>query len=435
MTAYPKVLAAVLTASGTHYSDGRHHPLAPHLNINDLPVVLAGGGRLFGAGNEGVIMLGTDVDSLQDTITRKHPVGWTFTELRPWTTFRHAKTGTTIHVGALGDDRLKGAPLFDRETAPLELAARLAEYHRVTGAPFHATPGVSGLGALRSRLADPGPGRQPYWRAGLPTGALRGAGPLVWHRDPGADAAGHVHVFDINGMYLAAMKNAAVAWGQLQPTGPCAFDPEWAGYWQIAVQDLPAELYDGREQPPVFPAPRGTALVAGIPGGVRISHVWVTTPVMVYLSELGVHPEVLDSWTCENAAPVFRPYAEQLIKARRGQLGELAPSVEASIKATYTQMVGLLGREGGRVHRPDWQHTIMDLARVNLLRRLRRARSQVGLWPHAVRTDAAYFVWPDQEPGALATALGVGDGIGMFKFADTLTVAETRAKFVAGVRV
>lgn len=437
MTDYRTSRAIVLTSEGVFYDTGTTQSRPIGVSLTDLPVVLGGALRTIGAGSEGVLMIATDVESLAEHLPRLRPDGWQYTALRPWTSFRHLETRTTIHVGALADPGLKGEPLFNPADAPATIAARLGRYHEVTGAPFYAIPGVAGIGALRARHSNPAPGRQPFWKAPLPVGTLRGAGPLVWSRPLPADAAGNVHVFDVNGQYLAALKNARVAWGRLQPTGATGFDPAAAGYWLLSLDHIPAEVYDG-SRPPVFPAPRGVVLGTGTPGGEHVRQVWVTSPVAEYLAGRGVAFDVLDSYTCDNRSPVFRQYAERLIDARSGaagSFGQLDKHTLNAIKATYTQLVGLLGREGGRAHRPDWQHTIMDLARMNLLRRLDKAADQLGAVPFAVRTDAAYFLTPDTAPDELAAVLGVGTAPGTFKFVETITVEQARAKFETGARV
>ena len=440
MTRYRTTRAVVLSQGNAFYDDGRTHPVAAGLDLTDLPTVLAGGARAFtqgtGATGEGVVLVDTDVPSLMSGITQRAPQGWEYSELRPWTTFRHPK-GVTVHLGAYADPHFTSRPLFnpggDNPDDPERMAYLLGRYHELTGAPYFAIPGVSGLGGLRAKFSDPRPGRQPLWVSGPLPRHLRGAGPLVWSRKLAPDAAGHVHVFDINSMYLAAMKAVQVAWGALKHTGAVLFDASWAGYWQIGIGEIPAALYDGRTQPPVFPA-RADTYADGVPGATH-GATWVTTPVMEYLATLGVHPDVLDSWTCDNKHPVMRTYAERLGAARIGQLGDAPAEARDAIKTTYTQMVGLMGRAAGRVYRPDWQHSIMDLARMNLLRRLDKAFSALGVRPFAVRTDAAYFLAADPSPKSLGLALGTGVAAGLFKFAETLTVEDATEKLWPGARV
>lgn len=419
MPAYRKPTAVVLTTEGVFYDNGQRGPL--RISLGDdvrLTEVLRGAEQLF-SGGEGVIIIDATLAQAQASIgelVATQPE-WKFPTLRSWTTFTRAYTngtGTMIHLGLWGELERDPGPLLEGTQGAADSASRLGRYRVATGHPWRYTAGVSGCVGLRSWHTRPGPGQQPLWQHDGPRGVV-GAGPLIWRASEQPDA-GPVHVWDINAMYLAGLKNAALAWGKLEQTGARGFDATAAGWWEIDALGIPSELYDGKARPPVVGARR-----------IMRGSVWVSTPTAKLLEESGAHLDVLDSWTNDNASTIGRTYAERLISARAGMLGPLGPGVEFAIKRTYAELVGMIARPGGSIHRPDWAATIMDLSRANMLRRVFRAGQGTGVWPVAVQTDAVYYV--TRDPALVGTALGLGTGSGMFKNAGMLTVAEYRAKF------
>jgi hypothetical protein len=190
MQSYPTPHAAVLTAEGVFYDNGRHVPRSRTLDLSNTAGVLGGAGQLF-RGGEGVIIIDhpmpfpstpdrPELDTQRGDLLREQLAGWKFTELRAWTTFTH-EDGTVVHAGWLPDlteARQLGA-LLEGHEGPADLAFRLGRYAALVGVPWRYTAGVSGCAALRARFTDPRPGSQPLWRHQLPTG-LRGAGPLIW---------------------------------------------------------------------------------------------------------------------------------------------------------------------------------------------------------------------------------------------------------------
>jgi hypothetical protein len=409
VAAYPTPRAVVLTSAGVFYDNGRRHPLSARLDLNDLGAVLTGAAMAF-RGGEGVII----IDAPMPTSA---PAGWKYSELKPWTTF--TGNASVIHVGWLPelDSTNKLGPLLEGHQGPADLASRLGRYHQLVGVAWRYTAGVSGCAALRARFTDTKQGSQPLWRHKLPAG-LRGAGPLVWRGkdQPEQGAPGSVHVFDINAMYLAGMKNAQLAWGPLVRYSG-GFDHRFPGFWELATASLPAELLDGTKRPPV------------VADRLRKGSVWVTTPVAKYLGEV-TSLDVLDAWISENPQTIARPLAERWIAARQGDFGPLGP-VAPALKRTYTETVGMVAREGGSIQRIDWSATWGDLARTNMLRRVDRVGERFGLWPVAVQTDAVYYVQPSPgDPGrvTLAEVLGEGTAPGTFKYEGALTVDQYRAK-------
>ena len=423
MRSYPTPQAVVLADDGVFYDTGKHLPLSPRLKLDDTAAVLAGAAQIFRNG-EGVIVIDTAMPNPTTfgtlTGSKRQLDGWTFTELRPWTTF--TRDGVVVHMGWLPDlteKRLLGA-LLDGHNGPADMATRLGRYAMLIGVPWRYTAGVSGCAALRARFTDPKPGSQPLWRHKLPTG-IRGAGPLIWRAkmQPAAGTGAIVHCWDINAMYLAGIRNAQVAWGPLVHAGSILFDQRFPGFWEVSTGSLPPTLLDGIDRPPA-------AL-----DRMRKGSLWVSTPTAKYMGERAGSLDILDAYVSENPQAIGRSLAERWICARNGDMGAPGPA-EFALKRTYAELVGMVARPGGSIDRADWSATWMDLARVNMLRRTDRVGDRFGLWPVAVQTDAVYYVQPsDTDPGrvVLAEVLGEGTAPGLFKYQGAMTVDAYREKF------
>ena len=418
MPAYRTETAVVLSTEGVYYGSGLYHPLSGHVDLGNLPAVLEGAGRVFND-HEGVCMIDVDQDTARKSLGNL-PDGWRAPgELRDWTTFVRSQTRTIVHVGLMRSDRL--GPLLEGHQGPADVAWRLGRYQALTGTPWRISAGVSACAALRDQYNDPRPGRQPLWRY-QPPRQCRSVGPLIWRapQQPDPDDPGTVMVYDVNAQYLAALKNVKVGWGALEQQGiATVFDPKQPGFWEIDVASIPRELYDGQTRPPLFPA-----------SYIHKGAVWLSTDVVKAVGEY-IGPgsiDVMDAYVSDNPAPITRKYAERLTAARAGDLGPLGPASFA-IKRSYAELIGMMAREGGSIDRRDWAAGGIDLARCNLLRRLQRAYGLPGVRLLATQTDAAYFLchgteWRDKLP----MAIGVGSGPGTFRFVESLTVAEYRAK-------
>lgn len=410
---YPTPRAVVLHSTGVFYDNGTTHKLADRLKLADLSNVLWGGTQAF-RGGEGVLLVDSPMPPQVPELVARN---WKFSALKPWTTFvgnSMAVGNAVIHLGFLPDlfgENGRPGELLKGADGPKDAAWRLGRYHQLVGTPWRYTAGVSACAALRLKYTDPRPGKQPLWRSEGPRG-VRAGGPIIWHAAEMPDPADPriVAMFDVNAMYLAALKNVQWAWGALRQTGPIGFDPARPGYWEIGTDQLPAELIDGRTRPP---------LVRHISRGSGA----VTTPMGKHLTELVGTIDVLDSWTCDNGQTIARPFAERLISVRNGDLGPMGPT-DTAIKRTYAELVGMMGREGGSIDRKDWARSTADLGSANMLRRVEKGAAVTGLRPFEIRTDACYYLLDPAELPRLTAALGVGSAPGTFKNPKTCTVAE-----------
>jgi hypothetical protein len=144
---------------------------------------------------------------------------------------------------------------------------------------------------------------------------------------------------------------------------------------------------------------------------------------MVYFDSLGVRPAPSESWTTATSSQILKPWATKIRQAL-----DVFPTKGViplgALKRTYTETIGMFTVTGGSIYRPDWRDTIIDLARVNMMRKLDRARQVLGVWPVKIYHDAVYYPGAEDERDAIASAIGVNINIGKFKYQDTMTALE-----------
>lgn len=354
--------------------------------------------------------------------------GWKVGEPGPWFTFWTPADDPrrTVHVGIMpwiDPGRTGGMHADDQAT----FAGNLATYHTIIGVPFHHTPGVAGGDCLRSL----GPKDPPTWRAHntekLPEGCHRAEYDIVdWAGGHDPRRGGFLHTYDANAMYLNAMLSAEVAVRELTNTGRIDFDPALSGYWQI-----PRPHWND----PNMPDPLGYRPAHDKPGQL----LWVTTPTMALLRDMDAEgiiqePPVLNSWTGRaplvwrrgqrvpgrSTTRVGRRFAERLRDALVDAPEGKGFRVDHAIKATYSEAVGMCGREGGRVYRIDWRHTWIAKARALLWWRLWNIGMTEARWPVAVNVDAATYASQEADPIAgCPRGLTIGRGLGQFKVKGT----------------
>lgn len=372
------------------------HPTVDWARTNLPRVVMAAGAIWFPAGGEGVVLWqcreAVDTRRMVDTLRGHgckvsdagHETGW-FTVRRDGC--------ATVHLGISSMISQMRTTIIRLNGEAKRCAERLAQYADLTGAAWRGTAGMSGCAGIRATHETKVEGAQPLWRwdDARAAKAIRCSWELRGSRHNRAMttpeiAAEHVHQFDVRAMYCAAAGVAMCGWSAPEPRGPQEFDPGRPGYWQVRYAE-------------VAEAPR--ELVKPTDGMV-----WLTTPVMAYLVEIGITtPEVHDSWTAQRGGRYLKPWAERLTAALR-QVPEQAdpsePGVKRALKDTYKRTVGMMAREGGRIFRPDWRDEVVDRARVNLLRKTARC----GYTPLRYNVDAVWIV-TDHDARTVGRALGV----------------------------
>lgn len=370
----------------------------------DLADVLPVGEKWFEVTREGVILLDAPVHDRMG-FPAKHPAntrgldaflvparaaGWNVSRPSPWMTF-YAPGRPSIHIGLLGWLGTTNHALYVADD-PGAMTYRMRRYHETLGSAFHGTPGISGTGLLRDHYR----GRSPRWVGtfqGIAAADVETEARYVW-KSPTHLPPLHAfsHTYDANLQYLGAANVTEVALDDLKHTGRREFTAKAAGYWKIIVP-----VWNDTRMPHPANAPVG-------------KEKWVTTPTMQLLEQLAdqgdtVMPEVLDSWTCDRTARVFRAWAEKISKGLDAVTNEPMSAdqdaLTVAIKRTYRETIGMSIRPGGRIYRPDWHHAVVGMARCNLFRRL-RAAAAAGHFPEEINVDAV--TWGSDNPDPIAAA-------------------------------
>lgn len=403
--------AAVITPRHVFYGDGMAHDVPASLR-HDLGAILAGTIGRF-ATHSTIVVTDTRTSDHRAHSDDVRAAGWAHSDVGAWTLY-HRADGQTVAVGLLAElePRHVGV-LFDQDQDPSNIALLLDRYHRLTGIGWRGTPATTALAMIRDQYH----GAAPRWQ--LPkTGPGYATGPLIWSRELTERERewGWVHTFDASSAYLGSAAGAELAWSVLDHTGPRTFDKHTPGYWWCELgTDLIRDNID-QSRPPIITY-----------GRIKERRAWLTTPMVQLLVDLGYEFDVVDAWTAAShngrrgAARVLRTWGEKIRDARaeleRAPGSQLAGRLNVAVKRTYKDATGGMQREGMRVYRPDWAHTLIDLWRATLLRRIVHVHQTQGCWPVAVKTDSVSYADCIEHPSPRWATRHYGD------WAETLTDA------------
>lgn len=337
--------------------------------------------------------------------------GWTFTGTDAWrTASRHdsrIRFGHLAHIDPADDPLLilsDGAEAAPVTTGCLVITAVLHQlFYDLAGVPFYAEGGTTSALLLDQTLHVRG--EYPLRRWDDPH-----APRVTEHPWPGplGDPPANGITLDRNAMYLAAAGHVVLPMDALEriDSVPADWDPRHAvGYWCIRVPGNPE---------PRLPHPCGAGAVPG-------ELLWVTSPTVEFLSQLGCKFDITAAWVCPRirARRVLSgrgtngggKWYERLRDARAAVLDSQDPdcvNVLAAVKEVYRRGVGALGRESGRWYRPDWKQFIHAQARISMWRAMHQIGQKDSLWPAATRTDTVTY---DRLPPSAR----VGDGMGEWR--------------------
>lgn len=208
-------------------------------------------------------------------------------------------------------------------------------------------------------------GREPYWRAPIvPASAEVHIPTWSWTTPHDLPEGEPVAVFGINGGYLAAMGDVAIAHSHLRHTGPLSALPpvnEIApGYYQISV---PHWAFSGTIVHPLGRSPR-----------LEGESLWITAPTLILLLELEDEGHlglfrILDSWTADTVTDLtswavrLRSLRTELLDLRDIAQTDAARAHAskrlAAFEESYTDALDMMltGQEC-HTRRPDWAHTV-----------------------------------------------------------------------------
>jgi hypothetical protein len=369
---------------------------------------------------------------------REHPAlaelradGWELPALRSWMMpFRrgYRGPGSTVRVWLPGWDDAGECPMWGDDGVPaLDLAYRLGLFAELAGIGWRLTGGVTGIDLLGTfprrrgrRLAVADPPKPALVPAVEPD--------FHWSRSPMSDEAAlsWLHCYDENAMYLPAYGQAAVNLGGWRHVEAPEFSPKVPGYWLLGELPEPAD----RLLPDVLNPTRRDA--AGRPGG------WFVTPTLARAVELGCEIRPREAWLPDDdSGRWYEPLYERLRDARRALTGERDPdsaAVLAAVKLVWHQTHGMFTvRPPGGSGRPDHRHVLIATARAGMSRRLGKIAEAEARWPLAVATDNVAYASADPDPrSACPAGLVLGDGLGQFKHAGTLPMAEALPLLTSG---
>ncbi len=297
-----------------------------------------------------------------------------------------------------------------------ELLEALELYAQLVGIRWRRGGGASGLALMRHVHAGPGGVRLPEAHLAPPAleAGSQARGSWIAAKLP---ATGHLHAFDVNGMYLAACSSAELGFGRPEVVDAPGEGLGGAGYWQArALERRRARL----------PEPFKT-------GGVR----WYTAPAMQLLAQLGGRLPVAKAWVYPESRRWLEPWYARLRDARTALLALNTPAgvlALAAVKQTYAVALGRLAgswlEPGDPTFRPDWRHVVMDRARANMHRHLVRVRDHAGAVPVALDADLAVYHSKLADPEAAAAELGLELDLvqlGKWKPAGSAPAAAARA--------
>jgi hypothetical protein len=399
---------------------------APGITLGDELTVITTRGVAHAWGwvmapSGGLIVRDATVESLARS-------GWRHASLAPWTTFRRRGMPTVhlaVHEWLPADRWPLRADAAGDDLPPAALCAIHDLWQSLTGSAYRGTPGVAG-GAILRRLWQHQAG-EPRWRPNHPapervtTRSVERD--LIWRDEVTPRPAGglHTHTYDVNRQYLAAAGIVALARDELAGA-PTAVDAvrRWSDFKQPGYYLINAAPWQGH--PPAIPPPLAGSGVTDM-GHTEGGGAWVTHPTLELLDQLtdrGLYGgySIIDAYTAPGAR-LLRRWAEILRDVTDPTAHYNPIPILTAGKAAYRETIGLFGRPGGAIERPDWRHAVIAQARCNLWRRLYLGAltSDPGTrLPVEVHIDAATYPCDgtqcDQHP------VPVGVGLGKFKLVE-----------------
>lgn len=367
-----------------------------------------------------------------------------------WITFERAGKAT-VHLGITHAIVQSKSPLFDPNASAEVIAAALVRYKAAYGVPYRMTPGVCGLAKLRKihnkppknggrfipggrRRGAPSPHdtdtTQPWWQWKDAPEGIGGCGDLIWERPLSQPERRlqYVHTFDTNKAHLASAAQAELGWEMPEHTGAMYYDPDRAGLWRINTR---------RDR---VGAPMASCVSSGnrmLPPWLNPARVesngttWVSSVAMEWLFGRRIYPEVVDSYTCSRKSRILRTWAESIRDAlptrTAGHMDDCrCPDCRylRAGKGTFAEAIGLFAAPRALVTRADWNATIGETTRFNLLRKAETAFASAGIMPFRVKTDCLFYLTDEPDPLVFGASLGLASNIGRLRASGTWTAAE-----------
>lgn len=369
----------------------------------------------------------------------EHPVledirrGWQVSALAPYMRCRHKMdNGRTLTLTLVIFDwlRRESTPML-MLNGPVMTAMRMWNWYETTGVFWYVNGSFTGTDLFelihqdrRDRVKDANENRSaknrmkvPYVvndvRRALQPGMAGCEQPYVKGRTLGGSLPmknrGEVFEFltvDANKAYMNAAAQTQVAYGELRK-GPTMFDKALAGYWRVRV-----EPWTSKDLPD--PAGYRETLADG--------SMWVTSPTLELLDEIGHQYTVYESWVGPRDYGL-KKWAEAL---RDVCYGPYSHALESSAKSAANRTIGHWSRgvesdKSTGIERPDWGDAVRATFRANLWRKM-YAVSGFGVYPAWIETDKVVYPACDETAIRAAkllsgrTAFPEGTRFGEFKY-------------------
>jgi hypothetical protein len=301
-----------------------------------------------------------------------------------------------------------------------ELLEALELYAAALRLRYRWSPGATGLALMRAVHSGPGGVKLPELAQVAPV-ALAPAeflAPAQGLTKPRRAAAGWLHAFDVNAMFLAACSSIELGFGApvtSRDIGPATLPPAAPGAdWKPAPGYYLATV---TKTPPAWPFSHGTR------------RRWYPAPALAYAAEVGAKARIYQVWAYPERHRWLEPWYERLRDARAALAAETGPAgliARAALKRTYAAALGRLAGSwlevGDATFRPDWRHAVIARAFANLHRHLAHVAAHSGAWPIAQDLDLVIYASDLADPVQAAAELGLelSPALGKWKVAGTM---------------
>jgi hypothetical protein len=336
--------------------------------------------------------------------------------IKPWLNVRTGEDALAIVMPSLSPDPGFGSAK-DAET----MVRAIGKFRAATKFNYIANPAVVFFNMIRAMHRGPGTLDLTASLAPKDFPAVFGTDGAItrdiWVRPLTAEerSGGFIHVFDKNGMYLAAMSSLALGFGVPKHVPhPIQFDKKMVGYFKARITP-PASW------PATLPHPCFIKLDHD-----RGTHQWQASPALNFACEIGCKIDIVEAWVFPEKHRPLEPVYVGLRDARTALMEDADEECRIAltvVKQVYANGIGNLANTRHRqsaemfnLQRPDWRHFIRSQARANLLRNIVKA----GLRPFGIRTDAIYIVSTSSDPMVAAGALRIGKTLADWKHVKTL---------------
>lgn len=337
---------------------------------------------------------------------------------RPWSSWTpEPGSGRWCYLLSHSEAVQGRVPMITADVA--ESVTHLSRWRTLAAAPWSGTPGAAGCTMLRAQYARCATSvREPTWldRIGDPSDEWHVTGeaddhPRSWH----TDRAGRFrHEYDANAAYLSSAQGVTLARWSLSRLNRgrqrSGYDP---GLYRVRLapwHGLP------------LPHPAGPSGARAAAEGTPVVLAHPTLDLLHELTERGLYGgfTIESARTSQRPSRVLRVWATVLREIMYGPTADDYPPIAATAKAVYRETIGMFGRPGGRIYRPDWRAAIVAYSRATLWRKAERIGMTTDQWPVSINVDAITYASDEPDPVKAAPVPLASRKLGSFKVKSTM---------------